>query len=78
MCSSALCHLFKQSWSGFAFGVKDTDDGGGCDGHDGPNRDGLLSILQVTRTVGTSHDACDIHTNIMSENTGSVCGSDFA
>ncbi len=45
-----------------AFGVKDTDEGGGYDGHDGTDRDGLLSILQVTRTVRTSHDTCDTHT----------------
>lgn len=35
---------------------EDTDSGGGCDGQDGTNRNGLLSILQVPRTVGTSHD----------------------
>lgn len=37
---------------------KDTDKGGGGNGQDGPNGDRLLGITQVTRAVGTSHDAC--------------------
>ena len=50
------CKLFQ--WLIKNCYVKDTDERGGDDGTDCANRDGLLSILQVTRAVGTSHDTC--------------------
>lgn len=54
-----VIYLSKEQFNGFR--VKDTDSGGGCDGQDGTNRNGLLSILQVPRTVGTSHDTYTTH-----------------
>lgn len=39
--------------------IKDTDEGGGGDGHDGSYGDGLLGIPQITRPVGSSHDSCE-------------------
>lgn len=35
---------------------KDTDEGGGADGQDGPDGDRLLGVAQVSRAVGASHD----------------------
>ena len=39
--------------------IKDTDEGGGGDGHDGSYGDGLLGVPQITRPVGSSHDSCE-------------------
>lgn len=44
--------------------LKDTYSGGGGDRQDGANGDGLLSILQVTRAIGASHDTYDVHKKI--------------
>ncbi len=59
--SRVIYSIYAKLEQFIAFGVKDTDEGGGYDGHDGTDRNGLLSVLQVTRTVWTSHDTCDTH-----------------
>lgn len=57
--TSAATPLALPIQDGTSAIVKDTDSRGGGDGQNGARGDGLLSIPQVTRAVGTSHDPCE-------------------
>lgn len=52
-----ILHIFVHIFFHVVLQGEDTDEGRGGDGCNGSNGDGLLSITQVSRTVGAGHNS---------------------